>query len=433
MFFPYSPKICFAFIFADLSPPVHFDSEEEQFPRTVSEGMSSAETCTPPKSGKGLHMVEYSPTTDGMSLQQNGQRNEPDVVCSDNNSTINISARATERQKNGKNRNKSLVMESTNAVKTGQQSKSQIASAYLTEVSGDSRDSLNAIRVKSLRRERHGYLHYKRNTKSEILSDSGMCSPVYSSETSIGERKRKADINEKESLASTDSVRKSKHSKSNSVVLESHHPISNHLTTIQTSLPQGSSASPQNLNVKIDLSLYNISGQLITQSSPVAVGKAKTEGSGPLMKQVASSQTSAASAVIKATEIPKSSALQTERMSRNSRTKSPLHSSTIEKPVSNPKTQSKESPQKRQVELSRRKSSMSFGNRVFPNSWCDDSDSDTDHTWEPGSEKSDTDDTLTEEEEILSDSSYELIVPKSAADLLDEYKSDDTDESWTPD
>lgn len=56
--------------------------------------------------------------------------------------------------------------------------------------------------------------------------------------------------------------------------------------------------------------------------------------------------------------------------------------------------------------------------------------SDTDYTWEPGTSPEDSDVTSSSVYDTGSD--YEVLVPKSAGQLLSEYASDETDESWNP-
>lgn len=72
----------------------------------------------------------------------------------------------------------------------------------------------------------------------------------------------------------------------------------------------------------------------------------------------------------------------------------------------------------------------------------EDYNSDSDNTWEPGTSLEDSDVTSLSVYDSVSDmtspsvydsgSDYEVLIPKSAGQLLTEYASDDSDDSWHP-
>ena len=394
------------------SSPRDSEHEDEESVKLATRRLSSEDSRSTRKpsckSMRKASLSEYK-DTEVVSLAGKRQLSQPDTTTGlDANPALTTSnSMKTETQKSSRCKKQSSGLLSKNAVKIGQMSNENTVDEHLTHVSGD-RNAFDSLRVKFLKKE-----HNTRLTRS--ASDNGASNDVHCAETNIAERKRKSDTSERENLQTYDGVRKPKRTKSTPHVLESRQPRASH--AVQTSLAQSSSTSPQNLNVKIDLSLYNISGQLLQpQPTPVSLGTAKT--SGGLARKVVSTATSTS----------------TKPGDENGR-----KSSIPARKSGRPKTQNRENAhhtaQIRIGSNAERTATASFGKRTFPNSWRDhrdDSESESDHTWEPGSEKSETDDVLTEEDEILSDSSYEVMVPKTAADLLEEYKSDETDESWTP-
>ena len=422
---------------------------------TSSEEFSPRKT-TPAKSEESSYWSGSSPIHPQSSPYQDRNQSVSEAAESETSSPLKASTRSVEKRKSVKNKKLSSTAE-TNKYR------SQTASTGKNEFRADSKTSIEktddlgvsrrSVEVKTGNREGLIYQcnirHDNKETRSST-SDSGIYSGVCGSETSQDdflprtvERKRKAN-NEKEHTTSTDSLRKSKRNRSSTVSVDSHQVpvIPSSTAMIQTSLPQ-SLQTPSNVNLKIDLSLYNISGQLIPQTKPISAtnctNKPPTNSGSSVTEQAITSYTSTASPVKNLTDSAKAS-VQRQKPTKavHTRTSSPSH---VKPEVGSPQTRSQnkentEKRPKRQAVLNRQNSSnsnsSSLGNRDFPNSWCDDSDSESDQTWVPGPDKSETDDTLTEEEEILSDSSYEVHIPKTAADLLDEYKSDDTDDSWAP-
>ena len=300
----------------------------------------------------------------------------------------------------------------------------------------------------------------KTETYTSATPDSGINTATPDTEPDVvdnvskgAERKRKVNV-ERETSAVLDGVRRSKRNKPATVGLVTQAPIPGPSTIIKTSLPQATSTS-SNVSLKIDLSLFNISGQLFPSAKAVAVGTSNNS----TVTQTSTSQSSTPTMVKSLRSLPKrglknlqstSASNSKPEPTQTSKTKTQtstnsqepvLKSTPVAKstPITKSTTQSTEKTQhrskrKRDV-TSQRSNTTSSSTRDFPNSWCDDSgsdsDSDSDKTWSPGPDnKSETDVSLTEEEEILSDSSYEVLVPKTAADLLNEYKSDDTDDSW---
>lgn len=292
--------------------------------------------------------------------------------------------------------------------------------------------------------ERNSFQRIVRNSKCETLSnstpDSGVHSATGSSELDTNQNAKRKVSAETENLAFVDSLRKSKRIKPSTVSFVSQ-TVPNHSTIITTS------STPSNVNLKIDLSLFNISGQFIPTTNVTTVTKSSNEAACSVKTQPAPSHGSSVSSVkndsgclrkvsqrLRPTRGIYSSTPASAVSETTSLTK-PLHSVADDTKLDFPKSQPQSADNARRRSNRRvvpnRQRSDSLSNRDFPYSWCDDSDSDSDQSWKPGSEKSETDDTLTEEDEIMSDSSYEVLVPKTTADLLEEYKSDDTDESWT--
>ena len=388
------------------SSPRDSEHEDEKSVKMATRRLSSEDSRSTRKSSvKSVRKASLSEYKDSEAGKR--QLSQPDTTTGlDGNPALTSNSMKTETQKVSKSKKQNSGLMSKNAVKIGQMSNENAVDEHLTHVSGD-RNSFDSLRVKCFKKE-----HNTRFTRS--ASDNGASNDGHCAETNIAERKRKSDTSERENLQTTDGVRKPKRTKSTPHVLESRQPKASH--AVQTSLPQSSSTSQQNLNVKIDLSLYNISGQLLQpRTSPVSLGTAKT--SGALARKVVSTATSTTTKPDN--ENGRKSSIPTRKSGR-------------------PKTQNRENAhhtaQRRIGSNGERTATASFSKRTFPNSWRDyrdDSESESDHTWEPGLEKSETDDVLTEEDEILSDSSYEVMVPKTAADLLEEYKSDETDESWT--
>ena len=391
------------------SSPRDSEHEDEESVKMATRRLSSEDSRSTRKpSSKSMRKASLSEYKDSevVSLAGKRQLSQPDTTTGlDGNPALTTSnSMKTETQKVSRSKKQSSGLMSKNAW-IRQMSNENTYDEHLTHVSGDPND-FDSLRVKCFKKE-----HNTRLTRS--ASDNGASNDVHCAETNIAERKRKSDTSERENLQTSDGVRKPKRTKSTQHVLESRQPRASH--AVQTSLPQSSSTSQQNLNVKIDLSLYNISGQLLQpRTSPVSLGTAKT--SGGLARKVVSTATSTTTKPDN--EHGRKSSIPTGKSGR-------------------PKVQNRENAhhQRRIGSNGERTATASFSKRTFPNSWRDhrdDSESESDHTWEPGSEKSETDDVLTEEDEILSDSSYEVMVPKTAADLLEEYKSDETDESWTP-
>ena len=297
----------------------------------------------------------------------------------------------------------------------------------------------------------------KTETPANTTPDRGIASAMPDTERNLdenlpksAERKRKA-VAETENSAAFDGIRRSKRNKPATVGLVTQAPIPGQSTILKTSLPQATS-TPSNVNLKIDLSLYNISGQLFPSAKAMTVTNAASSSSKTLVTQSNSSQSSAPSPIKNLRNMPKRVPKNVQSTApsntkpeptQTSKTKSQNSAtpcSNPQEPASKSKTQTADNAQRRskrkRVPSSQRSNNTSAGSRDFPNSWCDDTnsestDNESDKTWSPGPDKSETDESLTEEEEILSDSSYEVLVPKTAADLLNEYKSDDTDESWT--
>ena len=386
----------------------HEDEESVKMATRRLSSKDSRSTRKPFKSMRKASLPEYK-DSESVSLAGKMQLSQPDTTTGlDGNPALTTSnSMKTETQKSSRSKKQSSGLMSKNAVKIGQMSNENTVDEHLTHVSGD-HNSFDSLRVKCFKKEPNTRL-----TRS--ASDNGASNDVRWAEANIAERKRKSDTSERENLQTSDGVRKPKRVKSTPHVLDSRQPRASH--AVQTSLPQSSSTSSQNLNVKIDLSLYNISGQLLQpRPTPVSLGTAKT--SSALARKVVTTATSTTAKPDN--ENGRKSSIPTRKSGR-------------------PKTQTRENAhhtaQIRIGSNGERTATASFGKRTFPNSWRDhrdDSESESDHSWEPGSEKSETDDVLTEEDEILSDSSYEVMVPKTAADLLEEYKSDETDESWTP-
>ena len=309
------------------------------------------------------------------------------------------------------------------------------------------RDNVRKIGGQSQRTGRSN----KTETYANATSDSGIASATPDAETNTidnlpksAERKRKANV-ERENSAVLDGVRRSKRNKPATVGLVTQGPIPGPSTIIKTSLPQATS-TPSNVNLKIDLSLFNISGQLFRSAKALTV----TTTNNSMVTQSNTSQSSTPTLVKSLRSLPKrgirstqSTAPSNSKPEPTQTTKTKPQTSTAlfsnpQEPTPKSTTQSTDKSQRKSKRkrdtASQRSNNTSSSTRDFPNSWCDDSnsesDSESDKTWSPGPDKSETDESLTEEDEILSDSSYEVLVPKTAADLLNEYKSDDTDDSW---
>lgn len=187
----------------------------------------------------------------------------------------------------------------------------------------------------------------------------------------------------------------------------------------------------QSLNVKIDLSLINYSGHIGNETTSTAIpttavvhsaniSPIPTASSKRETGHTASRQHNPENAIKSST--PK----QDEMLHKNNHRQRSVRLQKQE--LHGPTRNTHSSPARGPSSINNNSSS----NRDFPNSWRDSSDSSSDNTWEPGSDCNEMDDTITEgEDEFETDSSYEVQVPKSAAALLEEYASDESDESWT--
>lgn len=187
----------------------------------------------------------------------------------------------------------------------------------------------------------------------------------------------------------------------------------------------------QSLNVKIDLSLINYSGHIGNETTSTAIPTTAVVHSANISPiPTASSKREAghtASRQHNPDNAVKSSTPKQDEMShKNNHRQRSVRSQRQE--LHGPTRNTHSSPARGPSNINNNSSS----NRDFPNSWRDSSDSSSDNTWEPGSDCNEMDDTITEgEDEFETDSSYEVQVPKSTAALLEEYASDESDESWT--
>lgn len=188
----------------------------------------------------------------------------------------------------------------------------------------------------------------------------------------------------------------------------------------------------QSLNVKIDLSLINYSRCLGSDSSSTAIPTAAVVHSANMSpintpasvrreaSHAGSRQHVPDNSTKSSTPKPEDGPYRNSHRQRSSR--SQRHDSQCSTRSINANT----SPARAIGSI------YNTSNRDFPNSWRDSSDSSSDNTWEPGSDCDDVDDTNTEGEDgFETDSSYEIQIPKSTAALLEEFASDESDESWT--
>ena len=186
-------------------------------------------------------------------------------------------------------------------------------------------------------------------------------------------------------------------------------------STVQSSSSKHDNTA-QSLNVKIDLSLINYSGNILAQPVSKSIPT-----SGPTVIHSTASVSPKHHTVA-------ATARQTRPSSQRANNAS--------LPTSNRQHSNNSQRRVREARCTivsgqNNETHHSDSHREFPFSWRDDSDSESDETWEPEGEDHETDVTLSEEGESEGDTDYEVEIPKSTADLLQEYASDETDESWT--
>ncbi|WAQ96342.1 PZRN3-like protein [Mya arenaria] len=183
-------------------------------------------------------------------------------------------------------------------------------------------------------------------------------------------------------------------------------------------------ANGQSLNVKIDLSLINYSGHLVTEPSSAVPSATVVRSSANISP---GRSTTPYKSLFRQSDANTNNSSHRQRSSPNRlENRKVLRNSSNRSHVSSP---------------SRPTASLSIANKsntiINPNNMThseekqDNSDSSSDATWAPGSLATESDASITEGGECETDSSYEVQVPKSTAALLEEYASDSSDGSWT--
>ncbi|XP_053393546.1 putative uncharacterized protein DDB_G0282133 [Mercenaria mercenaria] len=187
----------------------------------------------------------------------------------------------------------------------------------------------------------------------------------------------------------------------------------------------------QSLNVKIDLSLINYSGRLGSESTSSAIPTATVVHSANISPIATASSAKREPGHTNSRQnisdngIKSSTPKQDDASYRNNHRQRSSRSQRHESLCSTRNANNNTSP----VRVAN--NTVNTSNRDFPNSWRDSSDSSSDNTWEPGSDCDEIDDSSTEGDDGFdTESSYEVQIPKSTAALLEEYASDESDESW---
>ncbi|KAK3586104.1 hypothetical protein CHS0354_033224 [Potamilus streckersoni] len=197
---------------------------------------------------------------------------------------------------------------------------------------------------------------------------------------------------------------------------------------------------PPSVNVQIDLSLFNISGSTLLGQPlvPTVVPENSTHFSGSAEKKAVTNNSSTQVPPLFATGVANGDAQNRNALKENN------SGFAVCRPVETVDTRRVEhgtSSRCKPIAIMSRNNVYngtniaSIGGRHATQQTSDQdlSDSDgTDNTWEPEDNSLQmSDDTISDD--IESDESYEVLVPKSVAELLDECDSDDTDVSWIPD
>ena len=195
---------------------------------------------------------------------------------------------------------------------------------------------------------------------------------------------------------------------------------------------QSNDSNGQSLNVKIDLSLINYSGHLGSEAASTTIPAATVVHSANISPIPTASSVKRESAMSNSRQnlsednIRSSTPKQEDTTKRSSHRQRSSRSLRHESLCTTRNTNNNSSPARGSINIS------NTSNRDFPNSWRDSSDSSSDNTWEPGTDCDEMDDSSTEGDDgFETESSYEVQIPKSTAALLEEYASDDSDESWT--
>ncbi|KAL3876333.1 hypothetical protein ACJMK2_034195 [Sinanodonta woodiana] len=200
-----------------------------------------------------------------------------------------------------------------------------------------------------------------------------------------------------------------------------------------------SQSVPPSVNVQIDLSLFNISGNtLLAQPLVPTVPENNTQFSGSADKKAVPSNSSTQVPPLLVAGVANGDAQNRNVLKENN------SGFAVSRPVESVDTRRVEhgtSSRCKPITIMGRNNVYKASNIASSGGWSaaqqtsdqDLSDTDgTDDTWEPDDNSLQmSDDTFSDD--IESDESYEVLVPKSIAELLDECDSGDTDVSWAPD